>query len=71
MQLLVYAFHELTEAKALPLDNEYWHEATEAYAEGDYAQMYSLALVLIPAAWLAVAALKKPSTAPHPVRTRA
>jgi high-affinity iron transporter len=58
LQLLLYSFHELAEAKALPLDNEYWHEATEAYAEGVYAQIYSLALVLIPAAWLAFAAFK-------------
>ena len=58
LQLLLYSFHELAEAKVLPLDNEYWHEATEAYAEGVYAQIYSLALVLIPAAWLAVAAVK-------------
>jgi high-affinity iron transporter len=54
LQLLVYSFHELTEANVLPLDNEYWHEATEAYAEGVYAQIYSLALVLIPVAWLAI-----------------
>jgi high-affinity iron transporter len=58
LQLLLYSFHELAEAKVLPLDNEYWHEATEAYAEGVYAQIYSLALVLIPAAWLAFAAIK-------------
>ena len=58
VQLLLYSFHELTEAKVLPLDNEYWHEATEAYAEGVYAQIYSLALVLIPAAWLAIVAIK-------------
>ncbi len=58
LQLLLYSFHELAEAKALPIDNEYWHDATEAYAEGVYAQIYSIALVLIPAAWLAVAALK-------------
>jgi high-affinity iron transporter len=58
-QLLIYSFHELTEAKMLPLDNEYWHEATEAYAEGAFAQIYSLALVVIPAAWLAVAAWRE------------
>ena len=46
LQLLLYSFHELTEANALPIDNEYWHEATEAYAEGVYAQTYSIALVL-------------------------
>jgi high-affinity iron transporter len=58
MQLLIYSFHELAEAKALPLDNEYWHAATEAYAEGVFAQIYSLGLVLIPAIWLAIAALR-------------
>jgi high-affinity iron transporter len=57
-QLLLYSFHELTEAKVLPLNNEYWHEATEDFAEGVYAQIYSLALVLIPAAWLAIAGFK-------------
>ena len=57
LQLLLYSFHELTEANVLPfIDNEYWHAATEAYAEGVYAQIYSLALVIIPAAWLAFAA---------------
>ena len=58
LQLMVYSFHEFAEANALPLDNEYWHEATEAYAQGAYAQIYSLALVLIPAAWLALAGFK-------------
>jgi high-affinity iron transporter len=58
LQLLLYSFHEFAEAKVLPLDNEYWHEATEAYAEGTFAQIYSLALVLIPAAWLAIAAFR-------------
>jgi high-affinity iron transporter len=37
LQLLVYAFHEATEANALPLDNAYWHIATEPYGpEGPY-----------------------------------
>jgi len=30
-QLLVYAFHEATEANVLPIDNSYWHIATEPY----------------------------------------
>lgn len=51
-QLLLYAFHELTEAEALPLDNAYWHIATEEWAEGSYAQLYSALMVLLPAAWL-------------------
>jgi high-affinity iron transporter len=59
LQLLVYAFHEATEANALPLDNAYWHIATEPYGpEGDYGTLLTYALVLVPAAWLAVAALK-------------
>ena len=49
VQLVVYGLHELTEAKVLPLDNEYWHEATEPLAEGVIAQIYSIALVVIPA----------------------
>jgi high-affinity iron transporter len=56
LQLLLYAFHEFTEAGALPLDNAYWHLATEEWAEGTYADAISIALVLIPLAWLAYAA---------------
>src|SRR5262249_58418798 len=48
LQLLLYAFHEFTEAGALPLDNAYWHAATEEWAEGTYANAISVALVLIP-----------------------
>lgn len=53
LQLLLYAFHEFTEAEALPLDNAYWHMATEAWAEGSYAKLYSALMVLLPLAWLA------------------
>jgi high-affinity iron transporter len=55
LQLLLYGFHEFTEAGALPLDNAYWHMATEDWAEGPYANAVSIALVLIPLAWLAYA----------------
>jgi high-affinity iron transporter len=59
VQLLVYAFHESTEANLLPIDNAYWHLATEPYGpEGEYGAMLTYALVLVPAAWLAVAGLK-------------
>lgn len=59
VQLLVYAFHESTEANLLPIDNAYWHIATEPYGpEGEYGAMLTYALVLLPAAWLALAALK-------------
>jgi len=59
VQLIVYAFHEATEANLLPIDNAYWHLATEAYGpEGEYGAMLTYALVLVPAAWLAWSALK-------------
>ena len=58
LQLLLYGFHEFTEAGALPIDNAYWHAATEKWAEGDYANLISLALILIPLAWLLLASLR-------------
>src|SRR3954468_20401483 len=59
VQLLVYAFHESTEANLLPIDNAYWHLAPEPYGpEGEYGAMLTYALVLVPAAWLALAGLK-------------
>jgi high-affinity iron transporter len=53
VQLLLYAFHEFTEAELLPLDNAYWHIATEEWAEGSYAKLYSALMVLAPLAWIA------------------
>jgi high-affinity iron transporter len=58
LQLLLYAFHEFTEAGALPLDNAWWHMATEEWAEGRYAKIYSAAMVMLPVAWLAWASLR-------------
>jgi high-affinity iron transporter len=57
VQLVVYAFHEATEANLLPIDNAYWHLATEPYGpEGEYGAMLTYALVLVPAIWLVWAA---------------
>jgi high-affinity iron transporter len=57
-QLVIYAFHEATEANVLPIDNAYWHLATEPYGpEGEYGAMLTYALVLVPAAWLVWSAL--------------
>ena len=56
LQLLLYSFHEFTEANALPIDNAYWHLATEEWAEGTYANFISVALVIVPLLWLAYAA---------------
>ena len=59
LQLLVYAFHEATEANVLPIDNAYWHITTEPYGpEGEYGALLTYALVLIPAAWLVIATLR-------------
>jgi high-affinity iron transporter len=59
LQLLIYSFHEATEGNLLPLDNAYWHLATEPYGpEGEYGALLTYALVLVPAAWLGLSALK-------------
>jgi high-affinity iron transporter len=64
LQLSFYAFHEFTEANALPLiDNAYWHLATEEWAEGTYAQIFSVLLVIIPLLWLAWASQRRRSVA--------
>lgn len=56
LQLVVYALHEFTESALIPgIDNAWWHAATEDLAEGLTAQVISLALVLVPTVWLAVA----------------
>jgi high-affinity iron transporter len=55
LQLALYAFHEFTEAGVLPLDNAYWHLATEPYGpEGEYGTWLSYGLVLVPLGWLAL-----------------
>ncbi len=55
LQLVLYAFHEFTEAGVLPLDNAYWHLATEPYGpEGEYGTWLSYGLVLVPLGWLAL-----------------
>lgn len=55
VQLVMYAFHEFSEANALPgMDNLYWHDLTEAYAPGgEYGVWLTYALVLIPLALVA------------------
>lgn len=66
-QLLLNAFHEATEANVLPIDNAYWHLATEPYGpEGQYGALITYALVLVPAVWLMVAALQARQVAREP-----
>ena len=57
VQLLIYGFHELTEANIFP-NSQPLHDATEAYGpEGIYGQYLTYLLVLLPLAWLAIASL--------------
>jgi high-affinity iron transporter len=70
MQLLIYGFHELTEANIFPY-SEPLHWATEPYGpDGRYGQFLSYLLVLLPTLWLVVAGLRGKGAAP-PVQTAA
>ncbi len=61
VQLVIYAFHEFSEAGALPgLDNAYWHLATEPFSpEGVYGHWLSYGLVIVPLGWLGVILLRE------------
>jgi high-affinity iron transporter len=64
MQLAIYAFHEFTEAGVLPIDNDYWHVASEPYGpEGAYGHWLSYSLAAVPLAWLVFASLRSRRTA--------
>lgn len=57
VQLLIYGFHELTEANILPY-SEPLHWATEPYGpDGRYGQYLTYFLVVLPMAWLAGSAV--------------
>ena len=59
IQLVVYALHEFSEAGVVPgVDNAVLHLMTEDLAEGWIAQIISIALVVVPTAWLAAAHLR-------------
>jgi high-affinity iron transporter len=57
VQLFIYAFHEFSEAGAIPgIDNQWWHVATEPYGpDGVYGEWLTYLMVLVPAGWLALA----------------
>ena len=68
VQLLIYGFHELTEANLFP-GSEALHWATEPYGpDGVYGQYLSYMLVLLPMGWLAVSAVmgRKPGGTAQP-----
>ena len=65
VQLLLYGFHELTEANLFP-GSEALHWATEPYGpDGIYGKLLSYLLVILPMAWLAIAALRGRREAPR------
>lgn len=56
LQLVLYGLHELTEANLIPfIDNAWWHQATEDWAEGKAARWITGALVVAPLAWIVIA----------------
>jgi high-affinity iron transporter len=63
VQLLIYGFHELTEANIFP-NSETLHWATEPYGpDGAYGKYLTYLLVLLPMGWLAVSTLLMPRRA--------
>jgi high-affinity iron transporter len=73
VQLLIYGFHELTEANLFPY-SEPLHWATEPYGpDGRYGQFLTYLLVALPLGWLVFAALFAPkrSSAPPMQQTAA
>ena len=66
VQLLIYGFHELTEANLFP-GSEALHWATEPYGpDGVYGQYLTYLLVAGPVAWLLISMLKGGSAPPAP-----
>jgi len=57
VQLLIYGFHELTEANIFPY-SETLHWATEPYGpDGQYGRYFTYLLVAIPLSWLLLATM--------------
>ena len=57
VQLLIYGFHELTEANIFPY-SEPLHWATEPYGpDGRYGRYLTYLLVMLPLAWLGISSL--------------
>ena len=59
INLLVYGFHELAEARLLPY-SETMHEATEPFSpDGRYGHLFPYVIVLLPTLWVGVTALPR------------
>ncbi|MBA3948987.1 MAG: FTR1 family protein [Acidobacteria bacterium] len=58
VQLMVYGFHELTEANIGIPNADWWHWKTEPFGpDGAYGQYLTYALVALPMIWLAVSSI--------------
>ena len=58
VQLVIYGFHELTEANIGIPNADWWHWKTEPFGpDGIYGQYLTYALVALPMTWLAISAL--------------
>ena len=69
LQLLIYGFHELTEANLFPY-SEPLHWATEPYGpDGRYGKYLTYFLVLLPMGWLAIASLRGAAASAGSART--
>jgi high-affinity iron transporter len=65
VQLLIYGFHELTEANIFP-GSQPLHDATEAYGpDGVYGHYLTYLLVILPLGWLAVSSLVRRGDSPR------
>lgn len=68
VQLLIYGFHELTEANLFPY-SEPLHWATEPYGpDGRYGQWLTYLLVILPMGWLVFAGIFGGKRTPPPVQ---
>lgn len=58
VQLVIYGFHELTEANIGIPNSEWWHWKTEPFGpDGAYGQYLTYALIALPVMWLALSSL--------------
>ena len=58
VQLVIYGFHELTEANIGIPNADWWHWKTEPFGpDGMYGQYLTYGLVALPMAWLAISSI--------------
>lgn len=66
VQLVIYGFHELTEANIGIPYSDWWHWKTEPFGpDGVYGQYLTYALIALPMAWLAMSSLFSKARTPQ------